>query len=332
MDGKEQIVQIRKKKGLQSIKSVGGGNLQPMVYHQENKNTETDGSPTGNYKSVGLPSTKQGICPHWNELSKQWAWGGTIEDLERLITRLKLKYRKGHPKEGQIISSEHAADRLYDFGDEVFTHPDFYGKKYMESGKISLNSEDPLDKFLYFCYAGSSFVDDKSKSQSKYLKAGMKYELVIPKEQELERSDEVTNKIEAIKLVSDVCKDEDRMRHICAIMQLPGYDMKTTTYKAMEVMLYDAANSEEIVARYDNRKKRVRFVELGTMPSEDIYRLYNIFLAKKNNFLSYRKTGYQAQGVELTGVMNDRDLIDYYSNPVNEEAYQQLLTTNRTVK
>lgn len=326
----EKIVQLRKKAGLRTIKTKNG-NINPTVFHQENKDETMDGTPSGIYQSSGLPNTKQFLSPQWNPLKNEYSWGGTEEDFIRLVNKLRLRYVKGHNKEGQDIVVTSLRDCISDYRNEVFTHPRFYGAKYMEQGKVSLQSSDPVDEFIYYCYISNPQTDDKTKKVSKYVQAGTKFEVISPKEEKKERANDAESHLEAMEYLIGMKNDEERMRSVCTVLQLPGFDEKTTEASTMRVMLMEAAESKQVYARYNNKQMKSRFMEVAKMNNEDLLMTTSIIKGKKYSFLQKRKDHYLFQGKTLKGLINNTDLFNYFKNPNNYEDYEDLIKAIETV-
>lgn len=326
----EKIVQVRKKMGLRSIKT-SNGNVNPSIFHQDTKNPDADGTPVGTYRSSGLPNTKQFMSPSWDPLKRQYCWGGTEADLERLILKLKLKYPKDHPEAGKFIKPGDVKYRLKSYGDEVFENEVFYGARFWEAGKASLQNIDPIEEFLYHCYVGNPKMDQKGNRVSKYIQSGTTFEMVSPKEEKKEKADNVDVELESIELLLGMVNNEERMRAVCNILQLPGYDFKTTEASSMKVLLKEAADSTDVVARYGNKQVRTRFIEVAKMDDEDLFLTGNIMKAKKMSFLQKRKDHYLFQGEKLDGLLTDQNLVEYFKNPKNFEHYEQLVTALETL-
>lgn len=323
-----KIVQIRKKGGLGNIikDNKSKARLTPMLYSSKSKNKEEEGSLEGEYKGRSILDTKHFVSPMWNDLSNSWSFSGTHLDLSRLINDMKLRYPKNHEKSGQLIkSSESDVNRLTNRSDEVFNHPDFYGKYYMESGRISLDLSRPKQEFLYLCYKGDSSVQDKSsdKPVSKYVAAGAKYELVSPKKENQSKKRIADKDIKAIKLLASMDNDEDKMRAVCKIMQLPQYS-PTSDLAGVFVLLKDmAAENKTFSSKYD-KSYQDRFIELCSLSDEDLSIQSDIIEAKNKGILRRRKGFYLFNGEKLEGLLDDKHLISYFTDPKNQEEYLKL--------
>lgn len=324
---KTNIVQIRKKGGLDKIVKEKNTNstVHPMLYRSKDKTKE--GTLEGDYKGKTLLDTKHFISPMWDDLKKRWAFDGSAPDLSRLIDKMKLRYPKKHPKSGQMVkASDIDSNRLTNIQDDVFNHPDLYGKYFMENGRISLNLSDPRQEFLYLCYRGSSSVEDRGSDKviSKYVQAGSKYELVSPRKEAQAKKRDADKDVTAIKLLAAMDQDEDRMRAVATIMDLPQY-APTTDAAGLFVLLKDmAAENRSFSSKY-NKTYQDRFIELASLSDDDLNVSSQVILGKNKGILRKRPGFYLFNGEKVDGIDNDLHLINYFRNPKNQEDYLKLV-------
>lgn len=337
---KPQIVQIRKKGGLEKIvRDVNSGaKVNPMLYTASSKSREEDGILEGEYKGKTIIGTKHFIAPHYIDLKKRWGFDGSVQKLSELIGKMKLRYPKGHPQEGQMIKSNGDKDieRLTNRQDDIFNHPDFYGKYFMESGRVSLDLSDPKQEFLYLCYRGDTATEDKSSDEkvSKYFSAGAKYQLISPKKETQAKKRDADKEVEAIKLLAAMDGNEDRMRAVAVVMQLPGY-APTTDANGLFILLKDlGAQNTEFGARY-NKSYQDRFIELAKMDDDELNVTSQVIMAKERGFLRKRQGFYLFNGERLDGLDNELQLLNYFKSPKNQEDYiklTQLLESDGRIK
>lgn len=324
-----RIVQIRKKGGLDSIvkEKNSKSKITPMLYHSKSRNPKEDGDLEGEYKGKTILDTKHFISPYWSDLKKRWSFHGSGQKLSELIDKMKLRYPQNHNQAGQIIkASENDAERLTNRFDDVFTHPDMYGKYFMQNGRVSLNLSDPRQEFLYLCFKGDPSVDDKASDEpvNKFIQAGSKYELVSPKKENQTKKRDTSRKVRAYGLLGAMENDEERMRAICTIMSLPQYS-KSTDVSGLYVLLGDmAVENETFVAKF-NKTYQDRFIELAEMNDEDLNLNGKVFEARNRGLLRKRKGHYLLNGEKIDGVDDDIQLVKYFQNPKNQEHYLKLL-------
>lgn len=324
------VVQLRKLGGLDKIK-VGktGSLLNPKIFRAERKlGVNESGELEGDYKGRTIINSKTFIAPQWDDLKKQWAWGGNEQDLSRLIKNMRLKYPKNHLKEGQDIKPGKEGEdvnRLVNFYDEVFRHPFFYGKYFMSNGRINLQLSDPIQEFLYLCYLGASNTLDRSSKEkpNKYIAAGARNEIVSPKKEVRDRKQDAEREMEALNLLWAMKDDEDRMRAIAEIMDLPQYSPQTETSGVFLLLKETAAENTAHSSRY-GKSYQSRFVELANENDRDLLVSHEIVKAKQKGFLRRRQNGFDFNGKLLTGIDSIPRLIKYFKDTANQEDYLQL--------
>lgn len=322
----DQIVQIRKKGGLHTIKTSKGF-FSINEYSQNAKDREKDGNPVGEFKGI-IPDTKHFLSPWWSDLKKQWSWGGTPEQLASLITKMKLRYPVGHPKEGQVIEpGVNVAERLTYRQDEVFNHVSLYGKHFMENAKANISLNDPIQEFLLMCYKGDQTVEDKSvdKIRSKYITGNLKYEISSPKVENLKKKKTADKEVKAIMILSALNGDEDKMRAVAEVMDLPHYDANSDINGLFILLKDTAAQNTETASKYNGKSYQDRFIEVAEMKTEDLDVCRNVIKAKKNGIIRKRAGFFMLKDDKIEGEFNDLQLISYFRDPKNQTKYLTLL-------
>lgn len=333
MEKQPQIVQLRRKKGLGNIvHSKNGDTLNIKLYSQDIKDRDKEGDLMGDYKGTTFPGAREYISPVWIKSKNQWAWGGTLADLGRLIGKMNLRYPKNHDKAGQFIKTgteEELNNRLSYRSDEVFTHPDFYGTYHMLDGKINFNIATPIEEFLMLCQRGDkNYVQDKGneKGENKYIAAGAKYELVSPRAQQKKRKEDIEEDVRAITLLAALRGDEARLRAVATVLNLPGYDDKTTDADGVFIMLNDTTVTNKDTSRkYGGKTHQKRFIEVAEMTNEELDRNSNVVQAIKLGIIRKREGYMLVNGAKIDKIYDELGILNYYANPGNQEQYIDLL-------
>lgn len=325
----QRIVQLRKKGGLDAITvSKNGGKVTPKLFRSKDRNPNNEGTYEGDYKGKSMLDAKHFLSPMWNDMKRGWSWAGTPEDLARLVKAMQLRYPKGHKLEGEIIKNipEGEAQRLTNRLDEVFTHPDLYGRYFMESSRIGLDLADPRQEFMYLCYKGDTFVDDKSsdKKVNNVLTAAARYEIISPRKESKKKKDTSSKRNKALSLLDGMDGDELKMRSIAVIMSLPGYSPKTELEGVYLLLQDQAAENVQMSSRFD-KTFQDRFIELASMTDEELKVTKDIIDAKNAGILASRPGHYLFNGERIDGYDSELQIIAYFKNPVNQDRYLQLL-------
>lgn len=324
------IIQIRKKGGIQSIKTKHGF-LKPLIFEQDAKDHSKDGEVVGEYKGGQLPTGKYYLSPTWLKAKSKWAWGAPLQDLKTNIKALGLRYEDGHELAGKLINvkdetEEDLNNRLRNRNDEVFNHSSLYGRDYITGGASVLNLSDPFVKFLYHCMMGDDVnVDRRGVDKSKYLKAGSKLELVSIKEKNKADVKNADKEIEAMSLLGAMRTDEDRMRAISDIMDLPNVN-SATDINGLVIILKDlACQNTTTRGSYGGKTYQQRFLDVASLPDEELAINRRVMLAVKKGYVRLYRDYASFKGVELAGVNNHVKLINYFSDPENNDKYIQLI-------
>jgi len=326
---KNTIVQIRKKGGLESLKFTGG-TVQAKLYSQtaEEKMAGRDGTLEGDYKDRMFPGAKHFLAPFWSKPKSRWNWGGTPERLVELIRDMKLRFPKGHDKEGTFISDEEkpAEARLTYFHDDVFRHPSFYGRDFMEYGRINLGTSDPVQAFLALCYKGNIEVEDKSSGQkvNKYIAGSQKYEMISPKAESKTKKESIDKEYQATTLLRAMDGNEDRLRATAEVMDLPGYDENSDTNGTFILLDSYGVKNTDVVSKY-GKSGQDRFIEVASMTNEDLETCSKIMRGKNLGVLRKRQGHYLMADERLDHIDTDIQLISFFRNPANQKKYLTLL-------
>ena len=326
---KGRIVQLRKKGGINSIEVDKHGRKLSNIalYHQDIKDREGEGEPMGEYRGKSLLDAKHFISPMWSDLKKQWSWGGTPEDLARIIVKMKLRYPKDHPKEKKVIEpGNRVEDRLTDRSDDVFNHPSLYARFYMENNRISLNLNDPLQEFLYFCYKGDHSVLDHGDGgvKNKYIAGSAKYELVSTKRQNQQKKIDASREIKAVTLLAALDGDEEKIRAICEVMELPGYGRNTDVTGAWLLVKEMGAQNTTMSSKY-GKTYQDKFIELAEMSDEELRVVHQIMSAKARGHIRKRDGYVLFDGDRIDGLRSDSSIINYFRSPENQDRYIKLV-------
>ncbi len=322
-----EIITLEKKGGLNKLRSVGksASPLSPRLYTQKVKDPNAEGDFAGDYRGKTLPDSRHFLSPYWDH--NHWTWGSTPEKFNELFLKLELTYWKGHIKEGQPIPHKDFNQRVKTRLDDVFMHPIFYGALHMENGHINLNTDDPIKEFLAYCYKGfNSRVEDKSSGNTnKYITAGTTYLLKTSKFENKSKIEDLDKNLDAAVSLKNLKADEDRLRAICEIMEIPGYNINTSAEGAY-LLLGDAYNNISKLKKYDQRSPQERLLELVSEKSENLDLIRNILLAKNKGFIRLIKNkGMMVDGELIAGDFNQKKMIDFMLDPRNQHLYSKLI-------
>lgn len=324
----DKIVQLKSLKTLDGIqKSVGGRGLNPAIYRQKLKDRKADGTYEGDYREGTFMGSKQFTPPIWNSPKSQWFWGGTADELGALISKMNLRYEKG-PKKGQLIEVGDPESRLIDRLDPVFNHTTFFKNFYLSDGRGSLNLTDPKSKFIYFCNRADKKVHDKTDPNTKKLSKARRSSAIIEmssiSSQNIEDKNVVDREVHAIKLLAAIENNEKKMRVICEVLRVPGYNKRTTNSGGLFLLLYN-----QCARNLDNHpalKKpwQEAFIEMCEKDPAELDFLHKIKMGLSKGILVKRGNYYHFKGERLD-FSTEGQLIEFFKATANQDRYLDLL-------
>lgn len=321
-----QVIQIRKKGGLDKIQVDKSGNkIKPELYWQRYKDRDGNGIPMGEYKEGTILDAKQFMAPNWDVRKKRWDWGGDSKRFVFLVDKMKLKYEEGHPSEGQFIkASKTPEEHFTDFYDPIFRHSSFYGKQFMQDSRGSFDFTDPKQEFMYWIYKGNAGTEDKhdNKLYSKFA-PGLRYEMISPAQESKEKVQSTLRSVDAMKELGKLYGDDTKIRAICEAMDLVTYRENVDTESAW-LMLSEASENTESSSRYNGKTYQEMFLECTTMPDGDLQLLRNIVIGNKRGHIRKWSDYYTFDG-EKIHVKNNVQLVKYFGDPKNQETLVKLM-------
>lgn len=329
---KQTLIQIRKKNGLSSIKT-SSGTITPRLFSQDVKKETEDGQLQGNYTQPTFPNTRQAITPTRNNTTGEWYWGGTLADLTEVIDKAKLREHlgkdRGHDKWGEHIVPGDVERRISDPNDSFFNHPLLWKTVFLEGGKANLDIENNMvHRAIYFCsLANPKFANRLSDANNKYIAAGWQYEILESDIETKKKADEVDKEIRAIELLAGMKNDEERIRSISLVMNLPGYNDAMSMAAAFILLKDSAAQNLKQASRFGQGKTyQDRFIELAETSIEELRLIQKVFSGlKRGRIRKDGRGGYQMNGESLEGVRDERGLVNFFANPDNQDFYIDLI-------
>jgi len=327
MEGK--IVNVVGRRTLDNIKVTGKGkSLSPVIYRQKDKNPNSDGDFEEDYSGRPFMGARKFIPPIWDSSKNKWFFSGTPELLGQLISKMNLRYEKGHPKQGQVIEpGMDPESRLYDKFDPVFLHKEFFTGYYLSDGRTSFNLDDPKQQFLFLCYKGNKEVWDRTdpdgKKPNKHRLAGSTIELTTVGTQNINKKDNVDVQVTATIYLNNMQNDIEKMKMICDIMRVPGYSRKTTDPNAVFLLLFDTCVTNSQYNSKFGTTWQKEFVRLCELDPEELDFRHKIKLALMQGVLR-QKSGYYSFKGERLEIKTESELIEFFKNHDNQEKYLEL--------
>lgn len=328
MSNQQTIINVRGRKTLDGIKMTSKGRtLVPSIFKQQHKNPRADGDFEEEYTGRPFMGARKYIPPIWDTIKNRWYFDGSVDELQRLISQMNLRYPKDHPKRGQIIEPGNTEARLSDRYDAVFTHKEFFTGYYLSDGRTSLDPTDAKQKFLYLCYRANKDVWDKASEDKRPNKRRLQtstLEMSTIGTQNVKDKDRIDTEVKASLYLSKMSNDVDKMQILCEIMRVPGFNRKSTDPNGLYILLYNkCVMNTEFNSRFGTtwQNEYIRLCELDT---EELDFIHKVRMGMIKGAIR-QKTGYFSFKGERLEVKTEKDLIEYFRNPANHEKFSELL-------
>lgn len=269
---------LRKLGGLSTIK-----NMSNITAHYTNdSNLDKAKSELSElFKGDHFPNSVHGLHLFYDDLRSRYCFDGTIEELQKIVTSLNLKYEKGHVEEGKNILSANPED----INDPFFTHTYFQGKFAARGGSILLDDSIPDQKLFVLSYQANRTVNDKTKQDGHSI--GAMWELISPVKEEEFKSEDNDKMLKAYGYLQD--KNPETLAKIALILDVDA-DFKDP----------NSIKNKLITSIRENKKLKDfgksfidKFVEFSTASLDDINPLYLIRKGLSQGVLSWTGEYYQ---------------------------------------
>jgi hypothetical protein len=293
----------------------------PKLFKQEQYRPNDQGEYEGEYRGNSLLGSKRNITPFWDKVKGQWSFEGTIQDLQRIQTALKLRNEKG---ELLTISSDSLTNKL----DSFWAHSSLYNVRDLDmiEGSAALSDENPLQELMMRVYRGSDSVIQDNKKQSKLVSGDSDLRMESPKIMEEKKVKDIDKNLKASTLLLNM--GEARQKAILAIMNPSTYNYNENDPTRLKNTLYhECAMDTKPNKRFGGMSSQDKFIQLGEMPDE---KLSNMSMIMKAVILGHitpnHKIGYSYKGELLNEgkVKNDQQLIDFLFELENSELYFEI--------
>ncbi len=300
------------------LKRINEKNIgKKKIFQQKEIDGELQDVEIGEFEDDGLPGMADEIVPRWDALNKRWAWGGSDQDLNRIVKELGL-----YNKKGDLIT--HAS--LSDYTDPFITH-----KRFREAPekmyKIYTFKNDATGEFLRLCWKGWDKVlthgneDNISKAEL----STKEYLLILSTNLETMEKKVVDKKIEAIAKLYGMTIETKNL--ICVICQ-ESYQIGLKDGEITPKIVRIAENSNTLVHPqnknlYNSKTSQDVLIEYAEKDLKTLTMAAKIIMAINREEIRYSNTGYKYQGKLIgEGLGTLDELLNYYTS--NEDEFTKL--------
>jgi hypothetical protein len=283
-------------------------------------NVSRDAGNTYNDENAGtwdkerFPKSRQMFRPMWSYTKRQWGLKGydkNSKELNDLVAGCKLKYKPGHPMQGQFIKD---AD-ITDFGDAFFNHKQL--KVLAQEGDTLLDKERPFDQLILagllmnpeFQYQSSEDTGSQPVSNK------IRY-LIVDKGKELD-SKKIARERE--HEAYELFKGLNDQKKLAIAVSLNLIRDEKTDRAIIDDVLWDFAKSKD-KAKDTYLSKQEIFIEMCNLKTDKLATQHTIGRAKGAGFLKKTKQGWMLFG-QVIG-KTDKDVETYFNDVDNSDTQE----------
>ena len=311
-----EVYILRKIKGLSNLLSSSTGGISVFAAHTTSEKEE--GVPQGTYKGITFPNTEQELVVAWNDLSSQFCWGGTPQDLARIVKAKKLKYESDHPNFGKVIEE---AD-LYDYNDPFFRHQYWWNRRKASDGEIVLKTDIIDDELYIYSYKGNPDCVDRTMIHDGIENLfGGTWELISVQKNESKKAKNIEESIDVLSSIkaADVVTKEN-----IAIVMGVAYSKEDTD--TIITGLWDAVQNPSKISKYGGITGMERIQELLKLPKEELILHSKIVQAKQLGIIKFNGSTHSFLTSNKNATMNipasnTPQLVTWFLNNENQKDF-----------
>lgn len=308
------IVRIIPKEGSRKFKVIGNTITNTVVQ----KDGEQEVVKKTSTNRERFDRTRQMFRPEWSANKRRWDFKDydgrdpeKMKELQDLVKRCKLKYRKGHPDYPRYIEE---AD-IYDFSDPFFNHPKF--KIVAQEGSITLDTNIPFDKLML---AGLSQLDEfqVGSEDNPILSGRARYVIIDEGLDKRIKKEDRNRKMEVYDLYKGL-SDDKKMKIAYAMNLITSEDMDR---EVIDDLVWQAAEDTSMMKDLSITRQNL-FIQLSKMDSEELNIRHMIGKAKSSGLLRFRSdSGYLLFGKPIAQTYDN--VIKYMTDPENGPTLMRL--------
>ena len=308
-------ISILKKRSRNSV-------LSNATLWRKNEKTEQF-EAQGNFDGTTYLDTSRDECPIFSAEDGKWYFAGDRNDIKSLVPEMGLLHERG-PKKGRIIQAEEV--NLNNDADPLFNHSAL--TKQTENGKLRLDHDNPVDRFLYLCLVALEDVvsaDEDNPAE----KMGATYEMLEAGMEDKKKSNEINLKVEAAARLNGLTH-EKLIKVIRALNHYRLYPRKDVQYESLQTTVYQYIIDEGHAKDSDGVQYIKKFIDMCDLETRELEVYELVAFGMKKGLISARRDGNYYifrdgdHQREMEGVNSKASAIEYLNNLENSEIFNHL--------
>lgn len=315
----DKIITVKAAKGINTLVSSDGQPISATLYSQDKYDREGDGKFVSEYTNKPLPGSKKYFSTQWDALRKQWSWGADNITFKDIVNKLRLRFPKGHPREGEIIPVEDVERHKADFHDPIFHHPELIGKIFIQDGIGTLNLDIALEAFMYHANKSLRSVVDETTSDEKRINPIMRSSATMvfsnPSRISARNNKKTNTFLDAMSVILRNQTNADRLKIFAELFDIPGIDRNSELHEIVPTLTNYVKDFGENVQKgsgYESLNNAL--VAHDKMEDDELNHRYIIKLAKRKGHIRTSKDGFILLGQTIDGPKSMDEIYLYFNN------------------
>ena len=309
---------LRKLRGLGELKTQDGF----TTFSAKTQGENVEGINEGKYRGRTLPGAEVELSFAWSTLTDSFCFAGTAVDLQEIVRDLRLKFEKGHRKEGETITYDDVD--LKDFLDPFMRHTFWDGKRYAVDGECLLKTSIPEERMFILAYKGNTqdCVDREVQEGFNAWESTARWELISPKTSEKKKAKDINKTINILSEINNL--DVATREMFCIILNL-DYDKENKEDTTLSA-LFEGTNNPAKQSRLLGMTIGEKLEQLLKLPKDKITIYSDVVQAMqvgilRNNGTNFTFNTENKKAKPRIDVGKEVELPDFFSLVDNQDQY-----------
>lgn len=328
--GNDEKIHVKLKSSVETLNAKirkSGSLIKVGRYSQKEKDRDREGHYEGTWNHPGLPRSQRPLGPEFCSIRNKFPWSGSSNELNHLVKEMRLRYPNNYrvvEKRGELIPVDgDAMDRLTNYNDPIFNHPDIRGFSLKEGDGI-LTMSNPLHKFIYLAKK-----NELTSSTEEVNRAGALLQFRNLKVRNKKNGKAVKTNLKAASLLNALADNDAKLMKIAAILNVPGVSPKSDANLVLGVFDDIVIRNVEKNAKDFDMNYRQAFIYLAELEETDLNVHYSVYQAVKSRKLIKNSKGYdyhfEGKVTHSIPVLTKKAVYDYLLDEKNVEFYIEFM-------